>query len=180
MQEIVTNLIGSEEMAIFETDAEHGRLTLLASTASSRLVSGDRRRRRRDRPGRGYRRRLIGRKGIAVRGRRCGVDGLHSVEGRRPRRRCAAVFRLLPHKVRLDAIDIDLFDVLAAHAASALLFTALAAVRRHRGDGECTTKPRRRPPSSAREGRVSAPADGHAAAGVPARRPHGHFVRTMP
>ena len=31
VQEIVTNLIGSEEMAIFETDAAHGRLTLLAS-----------------------------------------------------------------------------------------------------------------------------------------------------
>ena len=38
-----------------------------------------------------------------------------------------AVFRLLPHKLRLDAIDIDLFDVLAAHAASALLFTRLYA-----------------------------------------------------
>jgi hypothetical protein len=38
-----------------------------------------------------------------------------------------AVFRLLPHKGRLDAIDIDLFDVLAAHAASALLFTRLYA-----------------------------------------------------
>src|SRR5215510_7618727 len=32
VQEIVTNLIGSEELAIFETDAAHGRLTLLAST----------------------------------------------------------------------------------------------------------------------------------------------------
>jgi len=31
VQEIVTNLIGSEEMAIFETDAAQGRLTLLAS-----------------------------------------------------------------------------------------------------------------------------------------------------
>ena len=38
-----------------------------------------------------------------------------------------AVFRLLPHKGALDAIDIDLFDVLAAHAASALLFTRLYA-----------------------------------------------------
>ena len=38
-----------------------------------------------------------------------------------------AVFRLLPHKGSLDAIDIDLFDVLAAHAASALLFTRLYA-----------------------------------------------------
>src|SRR5512134_1214026 len=31
VQEIVTNLIGSEEMAIFEADAARGRLTLLAS-----------------------------------------------------------------------------------------------------------------------------------------------------
>jgi hypothetical protein len=31
VQEIVTNLIGSEEMAIFETDAARGRLRLLAS-----------------------------------------------------------------------------------------------------------------------------------------------------
>ena len=31
VQEIVTNLIGSEEMAIFEIDPAQGRLTLLAS-----------------------------------------------------------------------------------------------------------------------------------------------------
>ena len=31
VQEIVTNLIGSEEMAIFETDVSNSRLVLLAS-----------------------------------------------------------------------------------------------------------------------------------------------------
>ena len=39
----------------------------------------------------------------------------------------AAATGELPHKLRLDAIDIDSFDVLAANAASALLLTRLYA-----------------------------------------------------
>jgi len=127
VQEIVTNLIGSEEMAIFETDAARGRMTLLASMgiepgAYQEISIGEGAIGRAAATGE----RLIRQEGgsltddadaaltacipLTVAGRVVGV---------------LAVFRLLPHKGRLDAIDIDLFDVLAAHAASALLFTRL-------------------------------------------------------
>ena len=129
VQEIVTNLIGSEEMAIFETDAEHGRLMLLASTGIE--------------PG-SYQEIYVGEGAIgraAATGERLirAEGGSLSEEGDAALTACIplkvagrvvgvlAVFRLLPHKLRLDAIDIDLFDVLAAHAASALLFTRLYA-----------------------------------------------------
>ena len=129
VQEIVTNLIGSEEMAIFETDAEHGRLMLLASTGIE--------------PG-SYQEIYVGEGAIgraAATGERLirAEGGSLSAEGDAALTACIplkvagrvvgvlAVFRLLPHKLRLDAIDIDLFDVLAAHAASALLFTRLYA-----------------------------------------------------
>jgi hypothetical protein len=36
-----------------------------------------------------------------------------------------AVFRLLPHKGGLNAVDLDLLDLLSTHAAVALLFTRL-------------------------------------------------------
>jgi GAF domain-containing protein len=129
VQEIVTNLIGSEEMAIFETDATHGRLTLLASMgiepgSYQEIKLGEGAIGRAAATGE----RLIRQEGgslteggdaaltacipLKVAGRIVGV---------------LAVFRLLPHKGHLDAIDIDLFDVLAAHAASALLFTRLYA-----------------------------------------------------
>jgi hypothetical protein len=129
VQEIVTNLIGSEEMAIFETDATQGRLTLLASLGIE--------------PGR-YQEIALGEGAIghaAVTGERLirQEGGSLSEDGDAALTACIplkvagrivgvlAVFRLLPHKGCLDAIDIDLFDVLAAHAASALLFTRLYA-----------------------------------------------------
>jgi len=129
VQEIVTNLIGSEEMAIFETEPAHGRLTLIASMgiepgAYQQVALGDGAIGRAAANGE----RLIRQEGgsltengdaaltacipLKVGGRVVGV---------------LAVFRLLPHKGCLDAIDIDLFDVLAAHAANALLFTRLYA-----------------------------------------------------
>ena len=129
VQEIVTNLIGSEEMAIFETDAERGRLMLLASTGIE--------------PG-SYQDIYVGEGAIgraAATGERLirSEGGSLSEEGDAALTACIplkvagrvvgvlAVFRLLPHKLRLDAIDLDLFDVLAANAASALLLTRLYA-----------------------------------------------------
>ena len=129
VQEIVTNLIGSEEMAIFETDPAQDRLTLLASIGID--------------PG-PYQEISIGKGAIgraAATGERVirHEGGSLTEDGDAALTACIplkvagrvvgvlAVFRLLPHKGRLDAIDIDLFDVLAAHAASALLFTRLYA-----------------------------------------------------
>jgi GAF domain-containing protein len=129
VQEIVTNLIGSEEMAIFEIDAAHRRLTLLASFGIEPgryqgISLGD---------GAIGRVAATGERLIRQDGGSLTEDGDAALTACIPLKVAGrvvgvlAVFRLLPHKGRLDAIDIDLFDVLAAHAASALLFTRLYA-----------------------------------------------------
>ena len=129
LHEIVTNLIGSEEMAIFEHDSAHGRLTLLASTGSEpgqyrEINAGE---------GAIGRAAATGERLIRQEGGSLTEDGDAALTACIPLTIAdrvigvLAVFRLLPHKRRLDAIDIDLFDVLAAHAASALLFTRLYA-----------------------------------------------------
>ena len=129
VQEIVTNLIGSEEMAIFETDAAHGRLTLLASAGIEpgpyqEIYVGE---------GPIGRAASTGERLIRQDGGSLTEDGDAALTACIPLKIGArvigvlAVFKLLPHKHRLDAIDLDLFDVLAAHAASALLFTRLYA-----------------------------------------------------
>jgi len=128
VQEIVTNLIGSEEMAIFETDAARGRLTLLASMGIE--------------PGRYQEidigagpigRAATGERLVRTEGGSLTEDGDDALTACVPLKiggrviGVLAVFRLLPHKGRLDSIDLDLFDVLAAHASTALLFTRLYA-----------------------------------------------------
>ena len=129
VQEIVTNLIGSEEMAIFETDPARGRLTLLASIGIEpgpyqEISVGD---------GAIGRAAATGERVIRNEGGSLTEDGDAALTACIPLKVAGrivgvlAVFRLLPHKGSLDAIDIDLFDVLAAHAASALLFTRLYA-----------------------------------------------------
>jgi GAF domain-containing protein len=129
VQEIVTNLIGSEEMAIFEIDAANGRLTLLASMGIEpgpyqQVGLGE---------GAIGRAAATGERLIREQGGSLTEDGDAALTACIPLKVAGrvvgvlAVFRLLPHKGRLDTIDIDLFDVLAAHAASALLFTRLYA-----------------------------------------------------
>lgn len=129
VQEIVTNLIGSEEMAIFETDSAHDRLTLLASIGIEpgpyqEIGLGE---------GAIGRAAATGERVIRHEGGSLTEDGDAALTACIPLKVAGrivgvlAVFRLLPHKGALDAIDIDLFDVLAAHAASALLFTRLYA-----------------------------------------------------
>ena len=129
VQEIVTNLIGSEELAIFEVDAAHSRLTLLASTGIEPRTYQE------VHLGEGAigRAAATGERLIRQEGGSLTEDGDAALTACIPLKVAGrvvgvlAVFRLLPHKGRLDAIDIDLFDVLAAHAASALLFTRLYA-----------------------------------------------------
>lgn len=126
IQEIVANLIGSEQMAIFETDAARGRLTLLTSTGI------DPERYRNVRIGEGP----IGQAASTSESviRSDGHDGAATDGGPTaciPLRldgRVAGVlvvFGLLPQKCALDDVDFDLFEVLATHAASALLFARL-------------------------------------------------------
>ena len=127
VQDVVTTLIGSEEMAIFETDPEHRRLTLLASQGIE--------------PGR-YQEVMLGEgligtaasTGESVIRREGGSldrDGDDAITACIPMKLgqrvlgVITIFRLLPHKGGLNSVDLDLLDLLSTHAAVALLFTRL-------------------------------------------------------
>lgn len=127
VQDVVTTLIGSEEMAIFEVDPEHRRLKLLASQGIEpgqyqEVYLGDG---------------LIGSAAMSgtplIRpeggsGERQGDDAITACIPMRIGQRVLgviAVFRLLPHKGGLNAVDLDLLDLLSTHAAVALLFARL-------------------------------------------------------
>lgn len=130
IQEIVANLIGSEEMAVFEMNARESGLDLVAANGveaalwkTVRLEPG-----------------LIGRTArtgelyVAGNGEAAAgvpaerdltaciplkIDGL--VTG------VLALFRLLPQKTGFAAVDHELFELLATHAATALYASGLAA-----------------------------------------------------
>ncbi len=130
VQDIICNLIGSEEIAIFEADEEGTALSLVASLGID------------DAPfhrvpmGRG----LIGR---CAQSRAIFLAGRDETAGMRPEEEslsacvplsvddrligAVAIFRLLPQKTGLVALDRELFDLLGTHAARALYCTGLQA-----------------------------------------------------
>lgn len=129
IQEIIINLVGCEEFGIFDLETEQGMLTLTASMGID--------------PHR-YRR-------ISVNGGKIGetarageiyvskgkCDAASSEEA--PLIACIplkvegrvtgviAIFKLLQHKTELEAIDREMFDLLATHAAMALYCAGLHA-----------------------------------------------------
>ena len=127
IEEIVVNLIGSEELAVFEVDQQGSYFDLVASFGIEPekyrhipLGSG-----------------LIG--GVAVDGRpyiaeRRGYEELQQEDdltaciplklGDRVTG-AVAIFRLLPQKPGLGSLDYELFDLLATHAAMALYCTGI-------------------------------------------------------
>jgi len=127
LREIVANLLGSEEFALFETDAGNGHIRLVAASgvAAFRFETLE--------LGTG----VIGT--VAETGRQhirreggCGQSGSdESITACLPLRigttvtGVLAIFQLLPHKGTLDAPDFDLFEVLSAHLAPALLLARL-------------------------------------------------------
>jgi hypothetical protein len=124
LREIVANLVGSEEFALFETDARHGHIRLIATSgvASFRFEAVE--------IGSG----IIGT--VAETGRpyvcRQGGSGQsgsdESITACLPLRigtsvtGVLAIFHLLPHKGVLEDPDLDLFELLSAHVAPALQF----------------------------------------------------------
>jgi hypothetical protein len=133
LQEIVANLVGSEEMAVFEL-SEDGRTLCLAGS-----MGLDPERYREIPTDRG----LIGQ---ALRSGQTYVGGLEPGESRsageenltaciplfveeRPLG-VIAIFRLLSHKLQIEDIDRELFELLAAQASVALYCTRLHAVHR--------------------------------------------------
>ena len=130
VQDIICNLIGSEEIAIFEADETGGALALVASLGVE--------------PG-PFRSVPLGR-GVIGRCARTGqiyLVGRDDDAGHRPEEQAlsaciplhfdgrllgaVAIFRLLPQKTGLVALDHELFELIATHAARALYCTELQA-----------------------------------------------------
>jgi hypothetical protein len=130
IQEIVTNLIGCEEMAVFEMDADGAAVSLVRSNGIDPKV------RRKVAVGEGIIGRVVatGEAFLAADGAPPSIAALESdltaciplklgerVSG------AIALFRLLPQKPGLGALDRELFDLLATHAATALYSSGLEA-----------------------------------------------------
>lgn len=128
LQEIIANLIGSEEMAIFEVDESGSSLELIGSMG----INPDM-----------YRTIPLG-KGLIGQAARDGEKYISSAAIHRERlpaernlTACIplkldgevigliALFRLLPQKHALQAIDLELFDLLSSQAATSLYCTSV-------------------------------------------------------
>jgi hypothetical protein len=129
IQEIIANLVGSEEQAIFELNAAGTALALVASVGIDPahfqevpLGFG-----------------LIGQAGATGQEFVLGNERAAARPGEADLSACIplklngkvtgaiALFRLLPQKAGLEAVDHELFDLLATHAATALYCTGLHA-----------------------------------------------------
>jgi len=142
IKEIVANLIGSEEMVLFEVDWKNQALVLIDSNGMDPAH---------------YRRVPLnaGLIGAAVRtGKPLVVDsqvrgpGEEALTAVIPLQLAGgvagaiAIFRLLPQKARFEELDRELFDLLASHAAMALHCTELHAAHQSsssRGPGASST-----------------------------------------
>ncbi|HET7436573.1 MAG TPA: GAF domain-containing protein [Thermoanaerobaculia bacterium] len=125
IKEIVINLIGSEELAVWELDERTGSLQLVDSFGIDEVLW--------DRVGVGMG--VIG--GAAQHGARFVRGESNTAPSGGERALTAAIplkldervvgvigiFSLLPQKAGLEAVDYELFDVLTSHAASALFCT---------------------------------------------------------
>ena len=131
LHEIVTYLVGSEEIAVFEVDAADGRIVLVSSTGIDAEPL------RRLAVGQG----LIGR---AVSDGKTWIADDDATAERRPEEAhltacipfvlngkvtgAVALFRLLPQKTNgIEPMDRELFELLATHAAVALYCSGLHA-----------------------------------------------------
>lgn len=130
IQEILANLVGSEEIAVFELDEEGAALRLLAANgveggAFSRVAKGAG---------------VIGT--VAASGETWIAGESAPAEGAEEHLTACvplrledkvtgaiAIFRLLPQKSGLEPVDRELFDLLATHAAMALYCTGLRNAR---------------------------------------------------
>jgi nitrate/nitrite-specific signal transduction histidine kinase len=133
IQEIVINLIGSEELAIYEMDDDGRELKLVGSFGIDPAA---------------YATVPVGAGTLGIIGRTAVSGEIYlAAKGVDPSRTARetnltacvplklgdqvrgvlAIFRLLPQKSGLEAIDYELFNLLAAHAATALYLTHLHA-----------------------------------------------------
>ena len=127
IEEIIINLVGCEELAVFELSRDGGALTLAASFGIDRdayqsVAMGEG---------------LIGE--AALKGemrvatpeestREANLTACVPLKVEDKVTGMIAIFRLLPQKTGLEAVDYELFDLLATHAAKALYCCGLHAV----------------------------------------------------
>ena len=116
IQEIVTNIIGSEESGIYEMIPGGNSLSLVSSfgidRAAWQLVPADRR---------PFSEALsTGEVWVADKGSDSPISVCIPLRHHAKVTGAIAIFRLLPQKLGIEAADRELFDVLSTHAASAL------------------------------------------------------------
>jgi GAF domain-containing protein len=119
MQEIVVNLIGSEEFAIVERD-ESGRFRAVATLG---VPDADN---LHDREPRIALTIAEGALWVRPEGVECDVTACIPLKIDDRVTGYIAIYRLLSHKPALEPLDHELFDLLATHAATALYCTSLA------------------------------------------------------
>ncbi len=125
IREILINLIGCEELAVFELSEDGSALELVTSFGVNEQE---------------YRRigvndhvigKLVATGGTYIGGATAGNEDLSSVTACLPLKLDGRVtgaivlFSLLPHKPALQELDFELFDLLGTHAATALYCTSL-------------------------------------------------------
>jgi len=132
IKEIVINLIGSEELAIWELDEEREELKLATSFGIDEqawstvpldsnsgvvgLVTAS---------GESF---VAGRSPIVPTGREAGLTACVALKLDERVIGAIAIFSLLSQKEALEPVDFELFDLLASHGATALYCTRLAEV----------------------------------------------------
>ena len=130
MKEIIINLIGSEELAIWELDAEHEELKLAASFGIDEdawgavpldlnagivglvTVTGERF--------------IAGQSPLLPAGREAGLNACIPLKLDDRVIGAIGIFSLLAQKEGLEPVDLEMFDLLATHGATALYCTRLA------------------------------------------------------
>jgi len=119
VQEIVINLIGSEEVAIYERDGDAFVLAASFGLGEGRLL---------ERIGGEYAVEKLG-EGHIFHEPTAGAPLTASIPLRIGEQVVGAilVFRLLEHKLSLEVVDHELFDLLAVHASTALYCASLHA-----------------------------------------------------
>ena len=125
--QIVVNIVGSEDYAIFERDGSELRVAARAGAASAALPK--------TRVGVGILGQLAEQASVRVFSpdeTEAGLVAFIPLVIGRYVTGAIAIFRLLPQKPALDESDLEIFEMLAAHAATALYCASLHA--RHEGE----------------------------------------------
>ena len=131
VQEIIANLVGSEEMALFEQDAEGRTLRLVGSFGVDpdefrAIPVGEGRIGRVAATGEAYLAERDGREGMMM-PREQGLTACIPLNLCGRTTGVLAVLRLLSHKPRLEALDDQIFDLLTSQVAISLYCTTLHA-----------------------------------------------------